>query len=345
MPEVDGVLGTGSYHKIAEAIDKLVAGESVADFDSIHEPETHTKRILSTPPHYAYIKIAEGCDNHCAYCVIPSLRGKYRSRPMEELVQEAQNLADRGVRELIIVAQDTCRYGTDLPEKRRLLPELLTQFCRIEGIEWVRLHYAYPDEITDELIQVMATEPKIVHYMDVPIQHCNDKVLKLMNRRGTKEELKQLFAKLREHMPDIIIRTSIITGLPGEGEEEFEELVAFLKERVGVFPFSPEEGTPAAEMDHVDEDVAYERLHSLEYLQYQIMEEHNQSMMGKTLQVIVDNYEEEYQLYSGRSYGESPDVDGKVWIASDEPIGIGAFVNVCIDNVVEGELCGYVLED
>lgn len=349
LPEVDGVLGTGSYDQVVAAIEKLLQGEKVALFGSIDQPETDKGRILSTPFHYAYIKIAEGCDNHCAYCVIPSLRGKFRSRPMEGLIEEAKKLAQDGVKELIVVAQDTSRYGLDLPGNKRRLPELLRQFCQIDGIEWVRLHYSYPDEITDELIDVIATEPKIVKYMDIPIQHCNDKILKRMNRRGTKAELETLFAKMRARIPGLVIRTSIITGLPGETDAEFDELYAFLKEqrleRAGVFTFSAEEGTPAAAMEHVDEDTAEERLHVLEYLQYTIMEENNQAMIGKTVKVLVDGYEEEYQLYYGRSYAESPDVDGRIWISSQEPLAIGSFVEICIEEIINGELAGYVMEE
>ena len=222
LPEVDGVLGTGSYTEVVPAIERLLAEETVSEFGSIDAPEVETGRIVTTPEHYAFIKIAEGCDNRCAYCVIPYLRGKFRSRQMDDVLYEARLLADSGVKELIVVAQDTSRYGTDFPEHKRLLPELLRQLCRIDGLEWIRLHYLYPDEIDDELIDVIAAEPKIVKYLDIPIQHCNSKILKLMNRRGDGEYLRSLFAKLRKRIPDLVLRTSVITGLPGEGEEEFE---------------------------------------------------------------------------------------------------------------------------
>ena len=239
MPEVDGILGTGSYTEIVPAIEKLLNGEQVVDFGSIDAPEVETGRIMTTAGHYAFIKIAEGCDNHCSYCVIPSLRGKYRSRQMDDVLYEARMLADSGVKELIVVAQDTSRYGTDLPGHKRLLPELLRKLCEIDNLHWIRVHYVYPDEIDDEFIQVMASEPKIVKYLDIPIQHCNSKILKLMNRRGDGEFLKALFARLRAGIPGLVIRTSLITGLPGEGEEEFAELCDFLREerleRVGAF--------------------------------------------------------------------------------------------------------------
>ena len=349
LPEVDGVLGTGSYADVVEAIDRLLEGETVSQFGSIDAPELETGRIVTTPEHYAYIKIAEGCDNRCAYCVIPYLRGKFRSRQMDDVLYEARLLASSGVKELIVVAQDTSRYGTDLPGHKRLLPELLRQMCQIDGIQWVRVHYLYPDEIDDELIEVIASEPKIVKYLDIPIQHCNSNILSLMNRRGDGEYLRGLFAKLRDRIPNLILRTSVITGLPGEGEEEFEELCLFLKdlklERVGAFPFSPEEGTPAAQMEHVDAETAQSRAAMVETIQSRIMDEYNEAIIGKTLQVLVDGYDEEFEQYFGRTYADSPDIDGRVWIACDEDLSEGEFVNVCIDGLVEGDLSGYLMED
>lgn len=349
MPEVDGILGTGSYTEIVPAIEKLLEEKTVSDFGSIDAPEEETGRVMTTPPHYAFIKIAEGCDNRCSYCIIPYLRGKYRSRQMDDVLYEARVLAASGVKELIVVAQDTSRYGTDLPGHKRLLPELLKELCKIDGFCWIRVHYVYPDEIDDELIQVMSEEPKIVHYLDIPIQHCNDEILKLMNRRGDKKLILGLFEKLRAAMPDLVIRTSLITGLPGEGEEEFRELCQFLRdtrmERVGAFVFSPEEGTPAAEMEHVDAEVAAERARMLEMIQSEIMDDYNASMMGKTLDVLVDGYDEEKEQFFGRTYADSPDIDGKVWIASSEPLREGDFIQVCIDGCEEGDLTGYVVEE
>lgn len=349
MPEVDGVLGTGSYTEIVPAIEALLAGNTVEEFGSIDAPEQETGRIVTTPEHYAFIKIAEGCDNRCSYCVIPSLRGKFRSRQMDDVLYEARLLAASGVRELIVVAQDTSRYGTDLPGHQRLLPELLRQLCRIEELKWIRVHYVYPDEIDDAFIDVMATEPKIVKYLDIPIQHCNSKILKLMNRRGDGDFLRALFAKLRSRIPDLVIRTSIITGLPGEGEEEFEELCQFLRqerlERVGAFPFSPEEGTPAAEMEHPDSDTAQRRAQMVEMIQSGIMDDYNASMMERELDVLVDGYDEELEQFYGRTYADSPEIDGRVWLASQEPLTEGQFVRVCIDGCVDGDLTGYVLEE
>ena len=348
MPEVDGVLGTGSYTEVVPAIEALLADQTVQEFGSIDAPEVETGRILTTPEHYAFIKIAEGCDNRCSYCIIPYLRGKFRSRQMDDVLYEARLLAASGVKELIVVAQDTCRYGTDLPGHKRLLPELLRQLCQSDGFRWIRLHYAYPDEIDDELIDVIASEPKIVKYLDIPIQHCNSKILKLMNRRGDGQFLRGLFAKLRSRIPGLVLRTSVITGLPGEGEEEFAELCDFLKEqrleRVGAFAFSPEEGTPAAEMDYPELSVAQERAEMVSAIQSRIMDEYAQEMLGKTLEVLVDGYDEEYEQYHGRTFADSPDIDGRVWLASDDDLSEGSFVTVQLDRIIDGDLSSFVLE-
>ena len=348
LPEVDGILGTGSYHKIVSAIEELLADNQIVDFDSINEPEEETGRVLTTPEHYAFLKIAEGCDNRCSYCVIPSLRGKFRSRTMDDVLYEARLLADSGIKELIVVAQDTSRYGLDLYGKR-MLPELLTELCKIDGFHWVRIHYVYPDEITDELIETMAREPKIVKYLDIPIQHCNNKILKLMNRRGDGAFLRELFGKLRAKMPDIVLRTSVITGLPGEGEEEFKELCEFLKEmkleRVGAFAFSPQEGTPAYDMDYPELSVAQQRAEILEQIQSRIMDDYNASFIGKTVEVLVDGFNEEFGQFYGRTYGDSPDIDGRVWIATEEALSEGSFLNITIDGLVDGDLSGYPQEE
>lgn len=349
MPEVDGVLGTGSYTEVVSAIEKLLADKTVNEFGSIDAPEVETGRVLTTPEHYAYIKIAEGCDNRCSYCIIPYLRGKYRSRQMDDVLYEARVLAANGIKELIVVAQDTSRYGTDLPGHKRLLPDLLREMCKIDGIEWVRVHYVYPDEIDDAFIDVMATEPKIVKYLDLPIQHCNSKILQLMNRRGDGQFLRDLFKKLRERIPGLVLRTSVITGLPGEGEEEFAELCEFLKEqrmeRVGAFPFSPEEGTPAAQMEFVDSEVAQARARMVEDIQSRIMDDYNASMMGKTLDVLVDGFDEDLEQFYGRTFADSPEIDGRVWIATQEAIVEGTFVKVLIDAVIDGDLSGSLVEE
>ncbi len=349
MPEVDGILGTGSYTEVVSAVERLLEDEQVISFGSIDAPEEETGRILTTPEHYAYIKIAEGCDNRCAYCIIPYLRGRFRSRSMDDVLYEARLLAANGVKELIVVAQDTSRYGTDLSGGQRLLPELLTQLCRIDGLEWVRIHYVYPDEIDDALIDVIARESKIVKYLDIPIQHCNDKILQLMNRRGDGKYLRDLFAKLRQRIPGLVLRTSVITGLPGETEDAFEELCEFLKdmrlERVGAFPFSPEEGTPAFDMEHPDAEIAQSRAQIVETIQSRIMDEYNEALIGKTLRIVVDGYDETYEQFYGRTFADSPEIDGRVWIAAEEALTEGSFVTVCIDGLIDGDLSGYLLED
>ena len=349
MPEVDGILGTGSYTEIVGAIEALLADNTVVDFGDIDAPEEECGRILTTPEHYAYLKIAEGCDNKCSYCVIPSLRGRFRSRTLDDVLYEARVLVSQGVKEMIVVAQDTSRYGTDLPGGKRLLSTLLKELCAIEDLHWVRLHYVYPDEIDDELIDTIASEPKIVKYLDIPNQHSNDNILQLMNRRGNGEYLRWLFPELRKRIPGLVIRSSIITGLPGEDEDAFVELCQFLKdmrmERVGAFPFSPQEGSEAAKMEYPDNEIAVERAQIIEELQSRIMDDYNESMVGKELEVLVDGYDESLSQFYGRSYADSPDVDGRVWIAADEPLREGAFVRVCIDGSVDGELSGYLLED
>ena len=349
MPEVDGVLGTGSYTKIVAAVEQILEGDTVADFDSIDLPEEETGRIVTTPEHYAYIKIAEGCDHRCSYCIIPYLRGKYRSRHLDDVLYEARLLAASGVKELIVVAQDTSRYGTDFPGHKRLLATLLKELCKIEELHWIRVHYLYPDEIDDELIDVIAAEPKIVKYLDIPIQHCNDKVLKLMNRRGDNAYLRALFTKLRDRIPGLVLRTSVITGLPGEGEEEFQELCDFLKEmrleRTGAFSFSPEEGTPAANMEFVDSDVAQQRAEIVSQIQSRIMDDYNSAFLGKTLEVLVDGYDEELEQYFGRTFADSPEIDGRVWIASEEALSEVTFVKVTVDGLVDGDLSGFIVEE
>ena len=349
LPEVDGILGTGSYTEIVPSIQRVLEGDTVSDFASIDTPEQECGRILTTPEHYAYLKIAEGCDNRCSYCIIPYLRGKYRSRQMDDILYEARTLAASGVKELLVVAQDTSRYGTDFPEHKRLLATLLRELCKIDGIQWIRVHYTYPDEIDDELIDAIASEPKIVKYLDIPIQHCNSKILKLMNRRGDSAYLQELFRKLRQRIPGLVIRTSVITGLPGEGEEEFEELCQFLieqrLERVGAFSFSPEEGTPAAEMEFVDAEIAQQRAQQIEMIQSRIMDDYNAAMQGQIVRVLVDGYDEEMEQYYGRTYADSPEIDSRVWIASQEALAEGAFVEIKIDGVADGELSGYLLEE
>lgn len=348
LPEVDGVLGTGSYYDVANAVGQVLSGKRYKRFDDINAAQSEDGRILTTPEYYAYLKIAEGCDNHCAYCVIPKLRGKLRSRPMEELVKEAEQLAADGVKELIVVAQDTSRYGLDLYGERRLA-ELLRRLCKIDSLVWIRVHYLYPDEMSQELIDVLANEPKIVKYLDIPIQHINDEILRKMNRRGNGEYVRQLFTKLRHEIPGLVLRTSLITGLPGEGEEEFQQLCEFLKEfkleRAGTFVFSPEEGTKAALMEYPDKAVAQERAEIIGELQSRIMDEYNASCEGKVMQVLCDGYDPDEECYYGRTYADSPDIDGRIWFTASRHIKTGDFVNVFVVGAYDGELTGMLEED
>ena len=348
LPEVDGVLGTGSYYDVVSAVKQLLDGaEGIEEYGDIQAPVQECGRILTTPKHYAYLKIAEGCDNHCAFCIIPTLRGKYRSRPMEKLLEEAKELAASGVKELIVVAQDTSRYGIDLYGERKLA-ELLRALCKIDGFVWVRVHYLYPDEMSDELIDVLANEPKIVKYLDIPIQHIDDGILKKMNRRGNSKYLKALLTKLRDRIPGLVLRTSLITGLPGEGEKEFEALCDFLREykleRVGAFAFSPEEGTRAAKMEYPDAEVARQRADVVEEIQSRIMDEWNESMMGKKLQVLCEGYDADEECWYGRTFADSPDIDGRILFDSEEELTPGDFVTVEVTDACDGELIG-VMED
>ncbi len=347
MPEVDGILGTGSYGDIVSAVEDSMKGERPSHFGSIHTCDQAGERILSTPGWYAYLRIAEGCDNHCAYCVIPSLRGKYRSRPMEGLLEEARELADAGVKELIVIAQDITRYGSDWDGKHHL-SELLRELCKLD-FHWVRLHYLYPDEIDDELIATIAEEPKILNYIDLPIQHCNDTVLKMMNRRDTKADMLALFQKLREHIPGLVLRTSLISGLPYEDEAAFEELCDFLREvrieRAGVFPFSPEDGTPAAKMEHVSLEEALRRKELLEDVQSDIIDSYNDSVLGTVREVLCEGFDGQAQMYVGRSYAESPGIDGSIYFTSEEEVQPGQFVSVRLTGVMDGELTGERVEE
>ena len=344
LPEVDGIMGTGSYGDIVAAIDEIVQGEKCEHFGDIHAPVPELPRILTTPGHYAYLRIAEGCSNRCAYCVIPSLRGKYRSRPMEEILQEARELAESGVKECIVIAQDITRYGVDLYGEKRL-PALLNALCDLD-FRWIRLHYLYPDAITDELLDTIAAQPKICHYLDIPIQHCNDAVLHAMRRRETKAGLLDLFARIRRRIPDIVLRTSIITGLPFEDEAAFDELCAFLRQvqiqRAGAFPFSPEEGTPAAEMpNRVDGDEAARRAELVMDVQSDVMDAFNESRLGTVVTVLCDGWDEEAQSYVGRSYAESPGIDGVIYF--DAPDAHPSdMLPVRITGIMDGDLTGEV---
>lgn len=342
LPEIDAVLGVGSFGDIVETVNKAFDGEFVSRFGDKNAPVEETPRVISTGPSWAYLRIAEGCNNFCAFCAIPYIRGRYRSRDMENILDEARELAEHGIKELIVIAQDITRYGTDIYGKRSLA-ELCRKLSEIDGIEWIRLHYLYPDQFDDELIDEIASNSKIVKYLDIPIQHINNSILKAMNRRGTGDDIRKLFAELRRRIPDVVLRTSLISGLPGEGETEFEELCCFLKEakieRVGVFPFSPEEGTPAAKMPHVDYEVAQRRADLIMEIQASVMDEFNASLVGKTLEVLCLDYDENEQMWVGRSCYDSPDIDGLVFFEGNG--GEGKILDVTITAVSEdGNLIG-----
>lgn len=341
LPEIDTVLGVGSFGEIVKAADAVMAGRRLSLFGDQSAPIEEIPRVISTGPGWAYLRIAEGCNNFCAFCAIPFIRGRYRSRKMEDIVDEAKELAARGVKELIVIAQDITRYGTDLYGKRSLAA-LCRELAKIDGVEWIRLHYLYPDQFDDELIDELASNDKIVKYLDIPIQHINDKILKTMNRRGTGEEIRSLFKTLRERIPDLVLRTSLIAGLPGEGEAEFEELCEFLREarieRVGVFPFSPEEGTPAAAMEHVDFEEAQRRADIILELQAPIMDEFCSGFVGRTIRVLCDGYDEESGLKTGRSYADSPDIDGQVLFSGTA--AEGDMTDVLIQSAEDGILYG-----
>ncbi len=348
LPEVDAIVGTGDYDKIAEVIKDAFKGEKKVISGHINRtPPERLPRILSTPPYTAYLKIADGCDNNCTYCAIPLIRGRYRSRRIEDIVEEARTLADNGVKELILIAQDTSRYGSDIYGENSL-DKLLEELARIDKIEWIRVHYFYPEAITESLIDTMAKYDKICNYIDMPVQHGNDYILRRMARRTNQKEILSKIEMIRSKMPDCIIRTSIIVGFPGETDEHFDDLYEFVKkvrfDRMGVFTYSQEEDTPAAEFaDQVDEEIKEARLDKLMTLQQGISLELNQAKIGQTLDVLVEGYDEESFLFYGRSRGDSIEVDGKVYFATEEEVSEGDIVRVKIVNADEYDLVGEVV--
>ncbi len=355
LPEVDAVVGTGSYEKIVEVMDELLNQHKsqVRRTDVLEQRDlSYYRRTITTPGYFEYLKIAEGCDNHCTYCIIPQLRGAYRSRCKEDILQEARDLAEQGVKELMVVAQDITRYGRDLGEHYEL-PQLLHDLCQIDGIQWIRLLYCYPEEITDELIETMRTEEKILPYIDMPIQHCSNSVLKRMGRRHTKETLIRVLEKLRTAMPDIAIRTTLITGFPGETEEEFQETMEFVKEscfdRLGVFTYSQEEGTPAAKLpDQIEEEEKQRRQAELMTLQKEISEEISAQMVGRELVAIIEGRipgegDDEEEVYSARTYRDAPDIDGFIFITTAEELRSGDLVRCRVTGAYEYDLIGELL--
>ena len=345
IPEVDAVLGTTAYDKILDAVDEALEGKHFLEMEDLQAlPVVDTKRQITTGGHFAYMKIAEGCDKHCTYCIIPKIRGTYRSVPMEQLIKEAEELAAQGVKELILVAQETTLYGKDLYGEKSL-HKLLKELCKVSGIQWIRILYCYPEEITDELIQVIKEEPKICHYLDLPIQHANDEILKRMGRRTSKQELIDIVTKLRKEIPDICLRTTLITGFPGETEEQHQELVEFVDEmefdRLGVFTYSPEEDTPAATMpDQIDEEVKLERQAELMELQQEIAFDTAENMIGREMLVMIEGKIADEPAYVGRTYRDAPKVDGLIFVETGELLMSGDFAKVTVTGAEEYELIG-----
>ena len=349
IEEVDAVLGTASYDAIAETVEKVLGGQKELHFESIDRlvPD-QGGRVLTTGGHYAYLKIAEGCDKRCTYCIIPKLRGHFRSVPEEQLLAEAQRLADQGVKELILVAQETTVYGVDLYGEKRL-PQLLTKLARVPGIRWIRVQYCYPEEITEELIQVIKNEPKVCHYLDLPIQHASDRILKRMGRRTTQADLRRIIGRLREEIPDICLRTTLISGFPGETEDDHEELMRFVDDcefdRLGVFPYSAEEDTPAASMpDQIPEEVKEERRAELMELQQEIAFEKAEEMAGRELTVMIEGKVADENAYAGRTYKDAPGVDGYLFLNTDETLMSGDFARVRVTGALEYDLIGELIE-
>ncbi len=350
IPEVDGILGTSTYDEISHVLAEALGGkEHVQRFHELDElPEVETDRILTTGGHYAFLKIAEGCDKHCTYCIIPSLRGNYRSVPMERLVKEAERLAEKGVKELILVAQETTLYGLDLYGGKSL-PKLLKSLCRISGIQWIRIQYCYPEEITAELIQTIKEEEKICKYLDLPIQHASDRILKRMGRKTTKAQLREIVEKLRREIPDIALRTTLISGFPGETPQDHEELMEFVDEmefqRLGVFAYSAEEDTPAAEFpDQVLQEAKEERRDAIMELQQEISYDFSRSMIGKSLEVMIEGKVADENAYVGRTYMDGPGVDGMIFVQTVRELMSGDFARVRVTGAMEYDLIGE-LED
>ena len=348
IPEVDEVLGTTAYDRILDAVDAALAGQHevmTADLDALPLPET--KRLVTTGGHFAYLKIAEGCDKHCTYCIIPKIRGNFRSVPMERLLKEAQDLAEQGAKELILVAQETTLYGKDLYGEKSL-PKLLRELCKISGIRWIRILYCYPEEITDELIQVMKEEPKICHYLDLPIQHANDTILKRMGRRTSKQELIDIVQKLRKEIPDICLRTTLITGFPGETQEQHEEVMEFIDtlefDRLGAFTYSPEEDTPAATFeDQIDEEVKEDRQADIMELQQEIAFDKAEDMIGREVLVMIEGKVADENAYVGRTYRDAPNVDGLIFINTDVELISGDFAKVKVTGALDYDLIGELM--
>lgn len=348
IPEVDAILGTSSYDKIVDAVKSTICGEKFEKFNPLDKLIVEeSERVVTTGGHYAYIKIAEGCNKCCTYCIIPKIRGRYRSVPEEDILKTAEKLVENGAKELILVAQETTLYGVDL-YGRKTLPDLLKKICKIPGLIWVRILYCYPEEITDELIEVMKNESKVCHYIDMPIQHASDKILKAMGRRTNRVEVTERILKIRKEIPDIVLRTTLISGFPGETEEDHEEMLDFVDEmefeRLGVFAYSPEEDTAAAEMpDQIDEDIKIKRRNEIMELQQEIAFENAENMIGRELLVMIEGKVVDENAYVGRTYMDCPNVDGNIFITTDEELITGDFVKVKVTGAAEYDLIGEII--
>ena len=349
IPELDVVLGIGSNEQIAAAVRTALDGKKSVLFDAKKEDlPLNGGRVLSTLPFYAYLKIAEGCDNRCSYCAIPMIRGRFRSREMADILEEARWLSENGVTEVVVVAQDTTRYGEDLPGGETLAA-LLTELCKIDGFRWIRVLYCYPERITDELLEVFAREEKLVKYLDIPLQHANGRVLRAMNRHGDRQELTALMKKIRDKVPGIVLRTTLIAGFPGETPEEFEELCEFVNdirfERLGCFAYSQEEGTPAGRMkDQIEEEEKIRRAELIMEQQMFIMNDYNEAQVGNVLTAVVEGYDRYAQAFFGRTAMDAPDIDGKIFFTSPKPLSIGQYVGVRVDEVLDYDLMGEAVE-
>ncbi len=349
IPEASAVVGIGSNKDLTEIINTTLAGERLERYGEKGNLDINRKRIVSTTPFYAYLKIAEGCDNNCTYCAIPSIRGKFRSRTKESIVEEANWLAKNDVREIVLVAQDTTRYGEDLYGKSEL-PSLLNELCKIENLKWIRVLYCYPERITDELIDVIASQEKIVKYLDIPIQHINKDILKRMNRPGDEKTIRELIIKLREKIDGMVIRSTLITGFPGETDEQFEQLADFVKEmkidRLGCFAYSQEEGTAAAKFDdQIDMSIREHRAEIIMDEQMRVSDELNKKLLGKDIEVVVEGFDRYAECFFGRSYAEAPEIDGKIFFTSENKLSVGQFVTIKIDDTLDYDLLGAVKDE
>lgn len=349
IDEVDAVVGTASYEKIGTIIDNVLEGKKIKEFKEVdYLPESSTSRVNTTGGYYSYLKIAEGCDKHCTYCIIPTVRGNYRSVPIEKLLLQANQMAENGIKELILVAQETTLYGKDIYGEKTL-PKLIKELCKIEGIEWIRILYCYPEEITDELIEVIKAEDKVCNYLDIPIQHASDQILKKMGRRTSKEELIQIVEKLRNRIPDIALRTTLITGFPGETEEDHKEVLSFIKQmrfdRLGVFAYSPEEDTPAAKMnDQIEEEIKQQRRNEIMELQQSIAFDKAEEMPGTVLNVLIEGKIPEDNVFIGRTYKDAPNVDGYIFVSASYELMSGDMVKVYVDEAKDYDLIGEMIE-